>query len=213
EGASPDLAPVTLPMDGATGPEVDGTLSESYANYRLRFEQGLVDYREKIIDREALESLRLSLRQAQAAMDEQFRQTAEMLKSGLAYQPLGGQLEVFILRNDATSQPVAIWLRHPEDLQPRFAATQFDRFVGRTSITIDHGGEVFHRKIALSDGTQIILFPAEGATWQPGNYTLTLHFKRDHGDEASDYDHRYDRPIIYPNGSGPDNTIVVALQL
>ena len=196
---------------GASGVTVDPGLTARYAAARQRYARGTIDHRDERIDREALERLKLELRDAQAEMDEQFRAVADALVPGHVYQPVGENLEVYLLRDPSTGASNGIWLKSPESLDVQLSVPGEAAHVGRTAIELqdEHGGAVPARLLAIGDGTHVLLLP-QGSAFPAGAHSLSLVYHHDQGDEGREDDHRYDRPILYPEG---EETVSIGLTL
>ena len=190
----------SLPVADTASISVDETRLEVYARDRLGYERGLIDLRDDVpgCDRAHVEALKLALREAGAELDQVFRTAADTLVPGHVYQPVGDHLEVCRLENQISGQCAGIWIKSPESLDLRLR-TGDGVHVGRTAIELRHNGAVVaFRLVALADSTQLLLLPGPGASWNGTGWTLTLTYHRDHGDEAHENDHRYDRPVAYP---------------
>jgi hypothetical protein len=166
---------------------------ESWAWHRAQ-----IDYRFEALDRKGLEERKLALREARATHDAAFRSLAETVAQDLYYLPFAPHIERYLLRND-NGEVFGLWLRSPESLDLwqdiRVADGNLqDDHVGRTEISLTpslgSGVEVFHD----ADSSQIIIFLESNVTWPDGSYQLNFTYHRNHGDEAGEGAHRYDRP-------------------
>ena len=225
--------PTALSVSSPSPDLITGNLGTSVALARATrdWEAAGVEFRDQMLDggRAGLEALRQVLRNARAENDETFRALCDDIFGGGtidAYQPLAPVLQIYVLRSACTA--VGLWLRSPRGLNLRLAVPADDSAdgstghtqVGRTSLEfLRSQANTAWQPQALrmahnTDGTQILLFPAEGsAAWPIGNYRLTFTYHRNHGDEEQILDHRHDRPVERRLGSDTPEIVHLDLNL
>lgn len=190
---------------------------------RQGWEHAQVDYRfaELKDGKDGLEAARLEHREAAALHDEQFRILADNL-GDLFFQPLAKHLELYLVRSKTTAGLICLWLRSPESLDVRLpvfqsvSSNQIVDYVGRTELSLAFVPTLFGSKssslhtliLPNADGTQVLIFP-QNQPWTQGKYTLKFHYHRNHGDEASSMNHRYDRPVESSVASPGNRTSVI----
>lgn len=192
---------LAITSEDSVSSSFDRTLTLKYAETQLAYTRGLVDYRDELLDRETLENLKLNLREAKARIDEQFRSFADTLVPGHVYQPVGKQMELYLLRRASTEDLVGLWLKSPESLDIRLSVPDKLTSIGRTDITLTaHGNEIIPIQIIVtSDGANVIILPEDNSSWSSELSQLKLTYNRGHNDETSGQNHRYDCPVIYPD--------------
>jgi hypothetical protein len=213
---------VTTPIDDIA--QAIGQASANQATANLAGEAwawhcAQIDYRFEALDRPGLEERKLALRKARADHDAAFRALAEVVEQDLHYSPLAPRVELYLLRKD-TGEVLGLWLRSPESLDLWQHVRDSDgNHVGRTTIIVtqstassDEETEVSEVGIKIfhdADSSQILIFRENNAVWPAGPYQVTFAYYRNHGDEASEGDHRYDRPVEMSGGMTNVETVQV----
>lgn len=180
------------------------------AQAQWNWEDAEIDHRFELHKdgRKGVEQARLRKREASAAHDAKFLALAERLVD-LYFQPVSGNVELYLLRDQNLNAVVGAWIRSPESLDMRLEVLadpsnpDSSRIgsVGRTEVKLlrqnvlaSDSPIVLHN----ADSTQLLIFPSPVGTWGPGDYEFVLSYHRDNGDETRTPDHRYDRPLKYP---------------
>ncbi len=200
--------------DSITATDVETlVILSSQNNYqRWRVALGEVDYQDGSIDRESWENIKQAHREARAQLDEQFSLVCNNA-TNIYYQPLSEQIEGhLVLTGDST---IGFYIRSPEplnlsaEIDPELlnevdGTLNLDVWttIGSTSSTIlKDGADVttdFHL-LRNSDENQILILKTPDTsgltTINTGSYILRFTHTRNHGDDAADIDHRYDRPV------------------
>ena len=175
-------------------------------------ERAEVDYRFETLSggRKGLEDAKLARRETAASHEAKFRSLCDRL-GDLYFQPLSDKLELFVMREGNSG--VALWIKSPETLDIRLGV--FEDPTVTTSTRLDHIGRIeltlerlapARRNIGIivvpnSDGTQLVVLPSSGRAFERGRYLLHLAYHRDHGDQLTSREHRYDRPIESTDGN------------
>lgn len=181
-------------------------VNRNFSRVQLLYNKALVDHRDKLIDREALEKTKLELREVKAIMDERFSEVADELIPNLLYQPVTNRLRIYILEDDASSI-LGVWLKSPESLDVQLTIDDSKGiYIGRTAINAS-SNNVNARPLLTSDNTNVILL----FTVPISNNSVELTFKHYHKlpeNKSDGYDFRYEQATIYPTDNEEITVII-----
>ena len=211
-GAVTTFAPVSLPVDPPDTQTVGDAVAaaEDWASAQREWEEGLVDFRDKVFDRERLEEVKLELRKRKAWNDDRFRVACQSMGIPV-FDAIGKGLEVINLKHSGTNTLLGLWVRSSETLNLKRSID--GDHVGRTDIglTARQGATLDPQPLGFTlihdaDSTQaLLLLSAPVSPEASRELTLTFTYDRNHGDELGSSDHRHDRPVErFEDGSGRD---------
>ena len=200
-GAVTTFSPASLPVDPPDQTAEDAVAAaQAWASAQREWEEGLVDFRDKVFDRERLEELKLELRERKAWNDDRFRVACQSMGIPV-FDAVRRGLEVINLKHSGTKALLGLWVRSSETLNLKRSID--GDHVGRTEIglTARPGTTLDPKPLGFTlihdtDSTQaLLLLSAPVSPEASRELTLTFTYDRNHGDEFGSGDHRHDRPV------------------
>ena len=195
------FSPASLPVDPPDQTAEDAVAAaQAWASAQREWEEGLVDFRDKVFDRERLEELKLELRERKAWNDDRFRVACQSMGIPV-FDAVRRGLEVINLKHSGTKALLGLWVRSSETLNLKRSID--GDHVGRTEIglTARPGTTLDPKPLGFTlihdtDSTQaLLLLSAPVSPEASRELTLTFTYDRNHGDEFGSGDHRHDRPV------------------
>jgi hypothetical protein len=172
---------------------------EHFATERTAHAAAVVAFRDQELDRAGVEAKALRHRTEQAALDDAFRELADLMRIPWL-DPRTDRLQVRTLTPDvsAAGGPIAgFWVRTPESLDLQFGAA--DGTVGRTTVELEQQANgdstwdvVAITVFATSDSVDALVLPAAALNstapvgWPAATYRLTFTYRRNLSMDSAD---------------------------